>query len=176
MSIIAQASTNPHLEAAAHSSFAERNYFMVSRNYLCLSSRFGFHFCTVEALVGDRPQENYVSFQFKGGAAEFARRRRRAEFVAEILEIRGFAVDVNEDASFARVSVGPEEEMLTALKVIGYMLMHTRQLDMIMHNEAMVQSYKQKILDDLVTVVGAPTTVMPACPVREPEVESGTVA
>jgi pyruvate,water dikinase len=172
MSIIAQASTNPHLEAAAHSSFAERNYFMVSRNYLCLSSRFGFHFCTVEALVGDRPQENYVSFQFKGGAAEFSRRRRRAEFVAEILEIRGFTVEVSEDASFARVSVGPEEEMLTALKVIGYMLMHTRQLDMIMHNESMVQSYKQKILDDLVTVVGAPNREMPACPVKEGESEA----
>ncbi|MEA4856963.1 MAG: PEP/pyruvate-binding domain-containing protein [Solidesulfovibrio sp.] len=169
MSIIAQASTNPHLEAAAHSSFAERNYFMVSRNYLCLSSRFGFHFCTVESLVGDRPQENYVSFQFKGGAAEFSRRRRRAEFVAEILEVRGFSCEVSEDASFARISAGPEEEMLTALKVIGYMLMHTRQLDMIMHNEAMVQSYRQKILDDLVTVVGAPGREMPACPARPAE-------
>ncbi|WP_428564281.1 MAG: PEP/pyruvate-binding domain-containing protein [Solidesulfovibrio sp. DCME] len=169
MSIIAQASTNPHLEAAAHSSFAERNYFMVSHNYLCLSSRFGFHFCTVEALVGDRPQENYVSFQFKGGAAEFSRRRRRAEFVAEILEIRGFTVEVSEDASFARISAGPQEEMLTALKVIGYMLMHTRQLDMIMHNEAMVQSYKRKILDDLVTVAGLPGREMPACPAKPAE-------
>ena len=165
MSIIAQASTNPHLEAAAHSSFAERNYFMVSRNYMCLSSRFGFHFCTVETLVGDRPQENYVSFQFKGGAAEFARRRRRAKFVGEILEVRGFSVEVNEDASFARVSGGPEEEMLTALKVIGYMLMHTRQLDMIMHNEPMVQSYKEKILADLVTVVGQPAHTVPPCPI-----------
>jgi len=174
MSIIAQASTNPHLEAAAHSSFAERNYFMVSRNYLCLSSRFGFHFCTVESLVGDRPQENYVSFQFKGGAAEFSRRRRRAEFVAEILEVRGFSCEVSEDASFARISAGPEEEMLTSLKVIGYMLMHTRQLDMIMHNEAMVQSYRQKILDDLVTVVGAPGREMPACPVRPAEEAGGT--
>jgi pyruvate,water dikinase len=164
LSIIAQASTNPHLEAAAHSSFAERNYFMVSRNYLCLSSRFGFHFCTVEALVGDRPQENYVSFQFKGGAAEFYRRRRRAEFVGDILEIRGFSVEVNEDASFARISGGPEEEMLTGLKVIGYMLMHTRQLDMIMHNEPLVQSYKEKILADLVTVAGMPGRAMPACP------------
>lgn len=172
LSIIAQASTNPQLEAATHSSFAERNYFMISHNYLCLSSRFGFHFCTVEALVGDRPQENYVSFQFKGGAAEFSRRRRRAEFVAEILEIRGFTADVNEDASFARVSAGPQDEMLTALKVIGYMLMHTRQLDMIMHNEGMVQSYKQKILDDLVTVVGLPGHVMPACPVRPAEAEA----
>lgn len=176
MSIIAQASTNPHLEAATHSSFAERNYFMVSHNYMCLSSRFGFHFCTVEALVGDRPQENYVSFQFKGGAAEFSRRRRRAEFVAEILEIRGFTVEVSEDASFARVSGGPQEEMLTALRGIGYMLMHTRQLDMIMHNEAMVQSYKEKILTDLVTVAGAPSREMPACPVSEMALEAETTA
>ncbi len=167
LSIIAQASTNPHLEAATHSSFAERNYFMVSRNYLCLSSRFGFHFCTVEALVGDRPQENYVSFQFKGGAAEYGRRRRRAEFVGEILEERGFSVEVNEDASFARVSAGPEGEMLVALKIIGYMLMHTRQLDMIMHNEPLVQSYKRKILADLVTVAGTPVHPMPSCPPRE---------
>ncbi|MHC1713204.1 MAG: PEP/pyruvate-binding domain-containing protein [Solidesulfovibrio sp.] len=176
MSIIIQASTNPQLEAASHSSFSERNYFMVSRNYMCLSSRFGFHFCTVESLVGDRPQENYVSFQFKGGAAEYSRRRRRAEFVSEILELRGFTVEVTEDASFARISGGPEAEMLTALKVIGYMLMHTRQLDMIMHNEPMVQSYKEKILADLVTVVGLPAHEMPACPVKTPEAQAETSA
>ncbi|MHC1790729.1 PEP/pyruvate-binding domain-containing protein [Solidesulfovibrio sp.] len=170
MSIIIQASTNPQLEAAAHSSFAERNYFMVSSNYMCLSSRFGFHFCTVEAMVGDRPPENYVSFQFKGGAAEYTRRRRRAQFVGEILEIQGFVVEVTEDASFARVNGGPQEEMLRALTVIGYMLMHTRQLDMIMHNEPLVQRYKQKILDDLDTVVGLPLHAAPPCPVHAPEV------
>ena len=176
LSIIAQASTNPQLEAATHSSFAERNFFMVSRNYMCLSSRFGFHFCTVEALVGERPRENYASFQFKGGAAEFSRRRRRAEFVAEILEVRGFTVEVNEDASFAKVSGGAEPEMLTALKVIGYMLMHTRQLDMIMHNEPLVQSYKAKILADLEKVAGAPGSVMPACPAPETDMGAETSA
>ena len=131
---------------------------------MCLSSRFGFHFCTVETLVGDRPQENYVSFQFKGGAAEYTRRRRRAQFVGEILEIHGFSIEITEDASFARVSGGAEPEMLRALKVVGYMLMHTRQLDMIMHNEPLVQRYKEKILADLVKVVGAPGRVMPPCP------------
>jgi len=174
LSIIAQASTNPQLEAASHSSFAERNYFMVSHNYMCLSSRFGFHFCTVETLVGDRPQENYVSFQFKGGAAEYTRRRRRAQFVGEILEIHGFSIEITEDASFARVSGGAEPEMLRALKVVGYMLMHTRQLDMIMHNEPLVQRYKEKILADLVKVVGAPGRVMPPCPAST--VAAGTEA
>lgn len=173
MSIIVQASTNPHLEAAAHSSFAERNYFMVASNYMCLSSRFGFHFCTVETMVSDRAQENYVSFQFKGGAAEYTRRRRRAQFVGEILEIQGFVVEVTEDASFARINGGPQEEMLRALTVIGYMLMHTRQLDMIMHNEPMVQSYKQKILDDLATVAGLPGHTPPPCPVSDSEATAG---
>lgn len=174
LSIVAQASTNPQLEAATHSSFAERNYFMISSNYMCLSSRFGFHFCTVEALVGERPQENYASFQFKGGAAEYSRRRRRAEFVAEILEVRGFAVEVNEDASFARLGGGAVPEMLAALKVVGYMLMHTRQLDMIMHNEPLVQSYKKKILADLEKVVGTPGHVMPACQIPEADAQAQT--
>jgi pyruvate, water dikinase len=54
--------------------------------------------------------------------------------------------------------------------------MHTRQLDMIMHNEPMVQSYKEKILADLVTVVGLPAHEMPACPVRTPEAQAETSA
>jgi len=82
-------------------------------------------------------------------------------------------VEVSEDASFARISIGPEDEMLTALKVIGYMLMHTRQLDMIMHNEPPLQQYKEKILTDLVTVAGAPGRTVPACPVQDaPQAET----
>ncbi len=145
VSILVRAASNPHLEESAQSAFSERNFFMISKHYMCLSSRFGFHFCTVEALVDERPQENYVSFQFKGGAAEFLRRRMRAEFVAGILEDHGFSIDINEDSVFARRSGGGPAEMNEALRIVGYLLMHTRQLDMIMHNRALVANYRTRI-------------------------------
>jgi len=161
MSILVRAASNPNLEESGQSAFSERNFFMISRHYMCLSSRFGFHFCTVEALVDNRPQENYVSFQFKGGAAEFMRRRLRAEFVAGILEDHGFLIDINEDSVFARRSGGTPEEMDEALRIVGYLLMHTRQLDMIMHNRPLVETYRRRIDGEIARVLAETTSLVP---------------
>ncbi|WP_147822386.1 PEP/pyruvate-binding domain-containing protein [Salidesulfovibrio onnuriiensis] len=67
MSVMFEATMNPNLTAARASDFVMKNYFIISRNYCSLQSRFGFHFCNVESLVGDRPSENYARFNFKGG-------------------------------------------------------------------------------------------------------------
>jgi len=149
MSILGQAAVNPQLEAAARSEYAELNYFMISRHFLSLSSRFGFHFSTIEALVDERARENYVSFQFKGGAAEFSRRRRRAEMIATILDLFGFQVEIKEDAMFARLIQGNMDYLLERIRILGYLLIHTRQLDMIMGNETLVAQYRDKMLTDI---------------------------
>jgi pyruvate,water dikinase len=136
LSVLFQATVNPDLDPASASRYAERNYFLVSRHYCSLQSRFGFHFATVEALVGERPSENYISFSFKGGAADEGRRARRARMVGSILERQGFRTEVLADSLRARTEGYEQGEMCERLKVAGYLVVHTRQLDMIMANDA----------------------------------------
>jgi len=149
MSIVMGAATDPNLATAGGTIYGNQNYFMISRYFCNLTSRLGFHFSTVEALAGEEPFENYLRFNFKGGAADQPRRVLRAQFVADILERYDFKVDVKEDALFARLEGEPLEYMLSRLKVLGYVTIHTRQLDMIMLNANDVEYYRNKILGDL---------------------------
>jgi pyruvate,water dikinase len=154
MSIVMGAATDPNLATAGGTIFGNQNYFMIARDFCNLTSRLGFHFSTVEALVGDQAFENYIRFTFKGGAADYLRRIRRTKFVGEILARYDFKVDVKEDALFARLEGEAKDYMLSRLRLLGYLTIHTRQLDMIMLNEADVQYYAEKFshdLDQLVT-------------------------
>ena len=149
MSIVMGAATDPNLATAGGTIFGNQNYFMIARDFCNLTSRLGFHFSTVEALVGDQAFENYIRFAFKGGAADYPRRTRRAKFVGEILERYHFKVDVKEDALFARLEGEAKDYLLSRLRILGYLTIHTRQLDMIMLNEADVQYYAEKFTQDL---------------------------
>ena len=149
LSVMFEATANPHLDPAAQSAFfTERNYFMVSRNYCSLHSRFGFHFVAVESLVGERTPENYVVFQLRGGAANIERRVRRVEFVAGLLEEFGFTCTVRRDALSARIENLPEADALHMLLVAGYMTIHTRQLDMIMNDGPQLAERRAAMLSD----------------------------
>ncbi|MCE5333920.1 MAG: pyruvate, water dikinase [Desulfobacteraceae bacterium] len=153
MAILMEASSNPNLDPSMPSPYANRNYFMISKNFCSLSSRFGFHYSTIEALVGERDNENYISFGFKGGAADQARRVRRAKFVGEILEEFEFRSEVRNDGVNARIEGYPEDVMREKLRILGYLLMHTRQLDMVMFNDASCQHHKAKVLKDISSVI-----------------------
>ncbi|MCL6621640.1 MAG: pyruvate, water dikinase [Syntrophobacterales bacterium] len=158
LSIVLGAATDPHLATAGERTlYGNVNYFMISRSFCNLTSRLGFHFSTVEALTGDEPFENYLRFSFKGGAADHPRRVLRAQFVAEILEMYDFKVEVREDALFARLEGEALPYMLTRLRVLGYVTIHTRQLDMIMLNPEEVARYRAKILGDLERLTRAGT-------------------
>lgn len=149
MSILVEATANPDIVAFRESQYINRNYFMISKNFCILNSRFGFHFSIIESLVSERATENYIRFQFKGGAADSHRRCKRAVFVGDILEEFGFAVRVLEDALFARIREGEEEFIKKRLEILGYLIIHTRQLDMIMSNIHIINKYKEKILKDI---------------------------
>jgi len=148
-SVLMGSATDPALNPSMPSAYASRNYFMISRNFCTLQSRFGYHFSTIESLVGDVTQENYISFQFKGGAASLDRRTARAGLVASVLEDLDFRVKLRQDSVRARIGDYNREFMESRLKILGYLTIHTRQLDMVLGDGASVSRHRQKFLEDL---------------------------
>jgi pyruvate,water dikinase len=157
-SVLFEATANPALATPFRKPYAQQNYFMISRRFMNLQSRFGFHFAAVEAVIGDRDQENYLSFSFKGGAADLERRSGRVRFICEILADYGFSVTAREDHATARLAALPGPAMEDKLEIVGYLIMHTRQLDMIMGHATTVAHYGARIRADLDRLAGrAPT-------------------
>lgn len=148
-SILFRSTMNTALVAGVKSKYADRNYFMVSKIFCTLSSRLGYHFSTMEAMVSERSSENYLGFKFKGGAADFERCLGRIHFIREILERYGFRVTVTGDLLDARTEGHNMKYMLSRLKILGYLTLHTRQLDMIMGNNALVGYYMKKLTTDI---------------------------
>jgi pyruvate,water dikinase len=152
-SILFRSTMNRHLEPSVRSNLSERNYFMVSKNFCNVCVRLGYHFSLVEAHLSEFLTENYISFQFKGGAADEERRYIRIQLIREILSRYGFRVEQKADALVARIEKRPAPYLLVRLKVLGYLLMHTRQIDMVMGDQGMVDHYRQKISADLQSIV-----------------------
>jgi pyruvate, water dikinase len=111
LSVMFEATRNTALLPGMQSRYGERNYFMIAKNYCSLTSRFGFHFATVESYVGERVPENYIIFRFKGGAADDFRKHRRVNLIAEVLEEQDFNVSVTEDVLTARFEDYPIDMM-----------------------------------------------------------------
>ncbi|MDO9042466.1 MAG: PEP/pyruvate-binding domain-containing protein [Desulfocapsaceae bacterium] len=148
-SIIFQSTRNPGLDPGVRSTMAAKNYFLISKNFCNLSVRLGYHFALVEANLGEYLTENYVNFQFKGGAADENRRLLRIRLISDILNEFGFRVEQKADSMTARIEKKPGSFLLERLKILGYLIIHTRQIDMVMGDEGMIAQYRQKITADL---------------------------
>jgi len=106
----------------------------------------GYHYSVLDAYCGQTINKNYITFSFKGGAADDLRRNRRARAIAIALMASDFSVDVTGIAwtpAFRNTGTDIEEK----LGLIGRLLIFTRQMDMLMHNEASVELVAKNFME-----------------------------
>lgn len=148
-SIIFQSTMRPDIDPTVPSALTTKNVFLISGNFCNLSVRLGYHYAMIEAYVSDLLTESYVTFRFKGGAADLRRKAVRAKLLADILEKYGFQVELHSDALLARVKKKSREYLEKRLRILGYLTLHARQLDMVMNQPQSVGKYRNKFLSDI---------------------------
>lgn len=126
--------------------FWDKTYAIVAANYVNYACRLGYHFQSVDSYVGEVPEENYLNFNFKGGAADEIRRIRRALLIATVLEHLGFEVEQHRDVIRARYRKRPMPEMEERLEHLGRLMAYVRQMDMLMKDDAIVQVLAERFL------------------------------
>jgi pyruvate,water dikinase len=148
---------DPALETGQASTLAGKNYLIVSSDFFHFSTNLGFHFSTVESFLGELAAENYVWFYFKGGAADRQRKERRSNLIKMILEKFHFWVQVKGDMLSARLERREKDYLAERLKVLGYLILHTRQLDMVLSDPGRVRWYVEEMLKEISTFVEIPS-------------------
>ena len=73
----------------------------------------------------------------------------RARFIGDLLAEQNFDIQVKEDVVVARRTGLERAKVEQGLGVVGYLLMHTRQLDMIMNQPVVVEKYRSKMRTDI---------------------------
>ncbi len=153
MSVMLSATTDPSIDPSVGRRFADKNYIIVAKNFCNVSTRLGFHFSTIEAYVGEEENQNYISLVYTGGGADEGRKGRRAALISRLLEKYDFRVEKREDTIFARIEGHKRPLLEDRLKVLGHIIVHTRQMDMVMYNDAMVEWYYKDMLKGIESFV-----------------------
>ncbi len=126
--------------------FGDRSYAIIADKYLNFSSRVGYHYSILDCYCGATINKNYITFSFKGGAADDTRRNRRVRAIARILESLDFAVEVRADRVDARLLKYEQPAIEARLDQIGRLLLYTRQMDMLMNCENSVDHAAQSFM------------------------------
>jgi pyruvate,water dikinase len=116
-----------------------KTFAIISKNYLNFNSRLGYHFGLVDAYLCEEINDNYISFQFKGGAASVDRRERRVRLLNRLLEDLGFQLQNRGDLVQGRMAKFSFRETEQALEQVALLLAFCRQLDLALASEAVME-------------------------------------
>ena len=112
------------------------SFAVISREYANLSAKFGYHYANLDAMVGDKPEDNYFSLQFSGGAGTQAGRSLRLSFLGKVLNRLGCKLRITGDLLDASISGLAAADMEAVLDQLGRLLGASRLLDVAIASEA----------------------------------------
>jgi pyruvate, water dikinase len=115
---------------------------VISREYVNLSLKFGYHFIILDAFCSEVTRNNHLYFRFAGGATDITKRSRRLQLIAAVLQEQGFTIKLKGDMIIARLANIGRDEMEARLDVLGRLISFTRQLDALLHDDGAVERYK----------------------------------
>jgi pyruvate,water dikinase len=122
------------------------SYAIVAGHYLNFSSRLGYHFTTIDSFCGPAVNDNYITFYFKGGAADIGRRSRRALMISQILKRMGFKVEQKGDMVRGEIKKYEEALLVETLDHLGRLLGSVRLLDMHLGDDRQVDWYVEQFM------------------------------
>jgi pyruvate,water dikinase len=122
------------------------SYAVIAGHYLNFNSRLGYHFTTIDSYCGPEVNDNYITFYFKGGAADIGRRSRRALMIAQILKKLDFKVDQKSDMVRGEMKKYQEDHLRERLDLLGRLLGSVRLLDMHLSEDHQIDWYVEQFL------------------------------
>lgn len=122
------------------------SFAVVSKDYLNINVRFGYHFVVIDALFGTSPMDNYLSLRFKGGGASPDRRNLRVQFLARVLQEHGFESDCEGDTIDAWHRGSTQSGMERKLEMLGFLLGFTRLMDQKLEDTKKVEASVEEFL------------------------------
>lgn len=149
--------SGPEERAGTRRGFSEDSYAVLSREYMVTSLRMGYHFTTVEALCSEEPSKNFVSMQYKHGGAVLERRKRRLRLLTTILSKLGFENLSEGDFLDSRITYLDREPVLERLRILGRLMIMTKQLDMALSSDSIADWYTRDFIRKLGIAVEAET-------------------
>ena len=128
------------------SEYAGYNVAVVSKEYLNLSLRFGYHFNMIDCYCSENMRNNHIYFRFVGGATDIVKRSRRLDLIAAVLKEHGFNIRIKGDILIARLSNIGQKEIVDILDQTGRLIAYTRQLDAVLNDDSLAKKYAENFL------------------------------
>ena len=138
--------TGPGIVMKSSAQMPQRNLAIISDRYLNLNLHLGYHFNQVDSYVSETRNDNYIYFRFAGGVTDSIRRSRRARMISTILKKYDFMVEIAGDFIIARLKKFERQALLDRHWMLGYLIGFTRQMDVSMRDDSMVENGVDKFM------------------------------